>query len=212
MKIGVIGSGVVATTLGSGFLTHGHEVVLGTRESAKLEEWAKENPKGRVMGFAETAAFAEIIVLAVKGTASLKALRAIGAANLAGKIVIDATNPIAEVPPVNGVLSFFTSQNDSLMEQLQREFGGARFVKAFNSVGAACMINPQFEGGKPTMFLCGNDAAAKQTVTGLLDQLGWVSEDTGAVESARAVEALCMLWCIAGFRSNDWVHAYKVLR
>jgi hypothetical protein len=212
MKIGLIGSGVVAQTLGAGFLKHGHEVALGTRDPAKLAEWAKANPTGRVGSSAEVAKFAELAVLAVKGTVAAEAIRAAGPANLAGKPVIDAANPIAETPPVNGVLKFFTNLDESLLEQLQREFVAVRFVKAFNSVGAYCMVNPQFKGGKPTMFICGNDAAAKTIVTGLLDQFGWETADMGRAEAARAIEPLCMLWCIPGFLQNDWVHAFKLLR
>ncbi len=212
MKIGILGSGAVAQALGAGFLRHGHEVTLGTRDPAKLAGWRKQQPQGRVAGFADAAKSAEVVVLAVKGTVAAEALRAAGAPNLAGKVVIDATNPIADAPPVNGVLKFFTNLDESLLERLQREFGAARFVKAFNSVGAACMVNPRFKGGKPTMFICGNDAAAKQTVTGVLDQFGWETEDCGAAEAARAIEPLCILWCIPGFRDSDWTHAFKLLR
>jgi predicted dinucleotide-binding enzyme len=154
----------------------------------------------------------ELLVLAVKGTAAADALRLAGPANLAGKPVIDATNPIADGPPVNGVLKFFTNLDESLMERLQREFTGARLVKAFNSVGNALMINPQFKGGKPTMFICGNDEAAKQTVRGILDQFGWETADMGKAEAARAIEPLCMLWLIPGFVRNEWSHAFKLLR
>jgi predicted dinucleotide-binding enzyme len=212
MKIGIIGSGVVATTLASGFLKHGHEVVMGTRDPAKLADWAKQSPKGRVGSFADAARFADVAVLAVKGTVAADAVLAAGPANLAGKPVIDATNPIADAPPVNGVLKFTTNLEDSAMEQLQREFAGVHFVKAFNSVGAACMVNPQFAGGKPTMFICGNDDAAKKSVTAILDQFGWETEDMGRAEAARAIEPLCILWCIPGFLRNDWVHAFKLLR
>jgi predicted dinucleotide-binding enzyme len=212
MKIGIIGSGVVAQTLGGGFLQHGHDVVLGTRETAKLAAWAQANPRGRVGSFADAAKFAELAVLAVKGTGAAEAVRAAGLANLAGKPVIDAANPIADASPVNGVLKFFTNLDESLLERLQREFAAVRFVKAFNSVGAPCMVNPQFKGGQPTMFICGNDAAAKKTVTALLDQLGWETADMGGAEAARAIEPLCMLWCIPGFLQNDWVHAFKLLR
>jgi predicted dinucleotide-binding enzyme len=142
---------------------------------------------------------------------ALDALRAAGAANLAGKPVIDATNPIADAPPVNGVLKFFTNLDESLMERLQREFGDARFVKAFNSVGNALMVNPKLKGGKPTMFICGNDDAAKQTVRGIVDQFGWETVDMGKAESARAIEPLCMLWCIPGMLRNEWAHAFKLL-
>ncbi len=133
-------------------------------------------------------------------------------ANLSGKPVIDATNPIADAPPVNGVLKFFTSHDQSQMEKLQREFADAKFVKAFNSVGAAFMVNPSFQGGKPTMFICGNDDGAKKTVTRILDQFGWETADMGKVEAARAIEPLCMLWCIPGLLRNEWSHAFKLLR
>jgi predicted dinucleotide-binding enzyme len=139
------------------------------------------------------------------------ALRAAGAENLAGKTVMDATIPIADEPPVDGVLSFFTSPNEALMERLQLEFPSARFVKAFNSVGNSCMVNPQFKGGKPTMFICGNYEAAKQAVRGIVDQFGWETADMGKAEAARAIEPLCMLWCIRGFLRNEWNHAFKLL-
>jgi predicted dinucleotide-binding enzyme len=212
MKIGIIGSGDVAKTLGAGFLKHGHEVTLGTREVNKLAEFAKANPQAKIGHFADAAKFGEVVVLAVKGSVASKALEAAGSANLAGKTVIDATNPMADAPPVNGVLKFFTSLENSLMEQLQKQFADAHFVKAFNSVGSAAMVNPQFKGGKPSMFIAGNDAGAKKTVAGFLDQFGWEVEDMGGVEAARAIEPLCILWCIPGFARNDWFHAYKVLR
>jgi 8-hydroxy-5-deazaflavin:NADPH oxidoreductase len=212
VKIGVLGSGVVAKTLATGFLKHGYEVTIGTRTPAKLADWARENPKGRTGTFADAAAFGEAVVLAVKGTAAADVLRAAGAGSLAGKTIIDATNPISDAPPANGVLDFFTDLKESLMERLQREFPVAHFVKAFNSVGAASMVNPQFQGGKPTMFICGNDDAAKRAVTGILDQFGWETADMGKAEAARAIEPLCILWCIPGFLHNDWTHAFKLLR
>jgi predicted dinucleotide-binding enzyme len=125
--------------------------------------------------------------------------------------LVDTTNPIADAPPSNGVLKFFTNLDESLMERLQREFGNVRFVKAFNSVGHACMVNPRFKGGKPTMFICGNDEPAKKIVHGILDQFGWETADMGKAEAARAIEPLCMLWCIPGFLRNDWVHAFQLL-
>ncbi len=211
MKVGVIGSGDVAKALAAGFLKHGHEVKMGTRSESKLADWAKQNPKASVGTFADAARFGELVVLAVKGTVAADALRTAGPANFAGKVVMDACNPIADAPPVNGVLKFFTSLDDSLMERLQREFPAARFVKAFNSVGNSLMINPNLKGGKPTMFICGNDEAAKQTVRGIVDQFGWETADMGKVEAARAIEPLCMLWCIPGFLRNQWSHAFKLL-
>jgi predicted dinucleotide-binding enzyme len=211
MKVGILGSGDVAKALGSGFFKHGHDVMLGSRTPAKLADWVKQNPKARSGSLADAAKFADLAVLAVKGTIAQEALRAAGAANLAGKPVIDATNPIADTPPVNGVVKFFTNLDESLMERLQREFPQARFVKAFNSVGNAFFVNPQFKGGKPTMFICGNDEAAKQTVRGVLDQFGWETADMGKAEAARAIEPLCMLWLIPGFLRNQWSHAFKLL-
>jgi 8-hydroxy-5-deazaflavin:NADPH oxidoreductase len=213
MKVGVIGSGVVAQTLGAGFLKHGHEVAMGTRDKAKLEEWSAKNSGAQVKSFAEAATFGDLAVLAVAGEAALDALKLAGAAALDGKTVIDACNPIGGGPPVNGVLSFFTTLKDSLMERLQKAFPSAHFVKAFNSVGNAQMVNPHFAGGRPTMFICGNDAGAKRVVTQILDQFGWDTEDMGAVEAARAIEPLCMLWCIPGVGKGDWSpHAFKLLR
>ena len=211
MKVGIIGSGAVAQTLGAGFLKHGHAVMLGTRDATKLAEWQKKHPDAKVGSFGDAAKFGEVVTLAVKGTAALDALRLAGQDAIAGKVVIDATNPIAAAPPVNGVLRYFTSLDDSLMERLQKAYPPARFVKAFSSVGNASMVNPRFAAGPPTMFICGNDAAAKQTVSGVLDQFGWETLDLGAVEAARAIEPLCMLWCIPGFLHNEWTHAFKVL-
>jgi predicted dinucleotide-binding enzyme len=210
MKIGVLGSGDVAQVLAAGFVKHGHRVMLGTRDPAQLAAWLARNPQAEVGTPSEVAAFAELAVLAVKGSAASAALRLAGA-GLAGKPVIDATNPIADDSPVNGVLKFFTRLDESLMEQLQREHPELRLVKAFNSVGSACMVNPEFRGGRPTMFICGNDQAAKSTVATILDQFGWEVADMGAVEAARAIEPLCILWCIPGFLRNDWRHAFKLL-
>ncbi|HEX7077850.1 MAG TPA: NAD(P)-binding domain-containing protein [Candidatus Eisenbacteria bacterium] len=212
MKVGIIGSGEVAKSLAQGFMKHGHSVMLGTRNPAKLEDWDWEHKEGIAGSVAEAAQFGEMLVLAVKGTAASEALRAAGITNLAGKVVIDTTNPIAEQPPVNGVLGFFTSLEDSLMERLQREFPATRLVKAFNSVGHALMVNPKLQGGKPTMFICGNDEAAKKTVKGILDQFGWETEDLGKAEAARAIEPLCIIWCIPGFLNHGWTHAFKLMR
>lgn len=210
MNVGILGSGDVAKTLGAGFLKHRHAVMLGTRDANKLADWRGKNPGAKIGSFAEAAAFGDVVVLAVKGDHSLDALRLAGP-GLAGKVVMDATNPIAPAPPVNGVLKFFTSLDESLMERLQKAHPHTRFVKAFSSVGKARMVNPTYAAGRPTMFICGNDAAAKQTVTGVLDQFGWETLDLGGVEAARAIEPLCILWCIPGFLRNEWTHAFKVL-
>jgi predicted dinucleotide-binding enzyme len=212
LKVGVLGSGDVARALAAGFVKHGHQVSVGTRDPGKLAEWHATNSKAKVGNFATAASFGELLVLAVKGTVAADALRLADPKNLAGKTVIDACNPIADSPPVNGVLRFFTTLDDSLMERLQREFPEAHFVKAFNSVGASLMVNPSLPAGPPTMFLCGNNEKAKAMVMAIIRQFGWAPEDMGKAEAARAIEPLCILWCIPGFARNQWQHAFKLLR
>jgi 8-hydroxy-5-deazaflavin:NADPH oxidoreductase len=213
MRIGVIGSGEVGQTLARGLKTHGYETRIASRSPEKLAEFSKSS--GIQTGtFAEVAAWAEGVVLAVKGDGAEAAVREAGAANLSGKLVIDTTNPIAHEPPEDGVLKYFTSPNASLMERLQTTCPDAKFVKAFNSVGSALMVNPAFSGGaKPTMFYCGNDAGAKAIVATILERFGWEAADMGTAKAARAIEPLCQLWCIPGFRDNAWGnHAFALLR
>lgn len=212
-KIGIIGSGMVAKSLGTGLLKQGYELMLGTRDTSKLTEWqnADHNASARVGTFADTALFADIIILAVKGNIAQELLQGIPAEYLSGKTIIDATNPIAAAPPINGVLKFFTTQDQSLMEILQDSIPEAHFVKAFNSVGSALMVHPSFDS-KPTMFICGNNDDAKKEVSVLLDELGWEAADFGKATSARAIEPLCMLWCIPGMLHNQWNHAFKLLK
>ena len=211
MNVGVLGSGIVARVLASGFLKHGHKVMIGSRDPAKLADWLAENPTGSSGTFDETAAFGDIVVLAVKGTAAKAALELAGGSNLAGKTVIDATNPIADDAPVDGVLRFFTNLDESLMEQLQNAFPDANLVKAFSSVSNTRMVDPDMDGGPPTMFICGNDDKAKATVADILTEFGWDTADMGVAAAARAIEPLCMLYCIPGFTKNQWTHAFKVL-
>jgi hypothetical protein len=186
--------------------------MLGTSDKSKLAEWLKGAGANALVGsFAETARYGEVLVLAVKGTIAKKVLGLMGDENLHGKTIIDATNPIADSPPVNGVLKFFTNLDKSLMEELQVTVPDANFVKAFNSVGSAFMVNPSFVS-KPTMFICGNNENAKKEVSVIIDQFGWETADFGMAESARAIEPLCMLWCITGLTKNEWTHAFKLLK
>ncbi len=213
MKAGVIGSGVVGKTLANGLIVHGYEVMIGTNDPSKAG--ALKNATGgraKVGSFEETASFGELVVLAVRGTAAEGALRGIGEERLRGKTVIDTSNPIADSPPVNGVLRYFTTLDESLMERLQKTAPGVRFVKAFSCAGHRYMVNPDFGGTRPTMFICGNDEAAKTDVMRILDLFGWDVEDLGSAEAARAIEPLAMLWCIPGFLRNDWMHAFKLLK
>jgi 8-hydroxy-5-deazaflavin:NADPH oxidoreductase len=210
--IAVLGNGKVSEILADGFLKHGYEVVRGGRNAGKLGEWKERaGAKGRVATLAEAAKAGSVVVLAVKGAAAEEVMDLAGLENLAGKTIIDPTNPISETPPTDGVISFFTTLNDSLMERLQRKAPEAHFVKAFSSVGNALMVNPDL-GQRPTMFICGNDAGAKDEVRRILEQFGWDAEDLGMATAARVIEPLCILWCIPGILRNDWRHALKVLR
>lgn len=212
-KIAVLGSGIVGETLANGFLKYNYQVMRASREPVKLKEWKNKNPQNTFTGnFVEAATFGDIIVLAVKGTAAELVIKSLPSAAIKGKTIIDATNPIAESAPTKGVLHFFTDLNGSLMEKLQKLAPEAHFVKAFSCVGNAFMVNPQFAGGPPTMFICGNSLHAKNSVREILDQFGWETEDMGSAESARAIEPLCMLWCIPGLLGNNWSHAFKLLK
>jgi len=211
MKIGVLGSGIVGQTLSDGLVRHGHEVMRGSRDPAKLAAWkADHGAKARAGTFAEAARFGYLVILAVKGTGAIDAVAACGA-ELDGKVVLDTTNPIADEPPQDGVLRFFTGPNESLLERLQQRAARARFVKAFSCVGAPLMVDPELPGGPPTMFICGDDDSARHQAAELVRQLGWAVEDLGRAAAARAIEPLCMLWCIPGFRQNRWSHAFKLL-
>jgi len=212
-KVGVLGSGTVGRTLSEGFLKHGYEVMLGTRDPAKgdVPQWVNDHPGAKAGTFRETAIFGDVVVLAVKGNVVEEVVTLAGADHLAGKTVIDTTNPIADAPPTDGVLQFTTGPNESLGETVQGLLPMAHVVKAFNSVGALRMVNPKFEQGTPTMFICGNNDGAKKQVTEILTQFGWETYDCGGMPAARAIEPLCILWCIRGFRDNQWTHAFKLL-
>ena len=212
MKIGILGSGIVGQTLGAGFLKHGYGAMLGTRDPNKpdVRKWVTGTPGAKAGTFEETARFGDLIVLATAGHAAESAIELAGSGNLAGKTVMDTTNPISG-PPVDGVLPFFTGPNESLAERVQAQIPQARVVKAFNSVGAGQMVNPRYEQGPPTMFLCGDDGGAKREVLEIIRKFGWEPFDCGGIIAARGIEPLCILWCLPGFQRNLWTHAFKVL-
>jgi predicted dinucleotide-binding enzyme len=161
--------------------------------------------------FEEAAQFGECVVLATLGRAAEEAISIAGVNNFSGKTVLDTTNPIAEGAPVGGILSYFTGPNESLGERIQSLLPRAHVVKAFNSVGAAGMVNPSYRQGTPTMFLCGDNAEAKDEAGGIIRQLGWEPYDCGGIVASRAIEPLCRLWCLRGFQHNQWDHAFKLL-
>jgi len=208
MKIGILGSGDVATSLAHGFLSRGHEVMLGTRDAAKLADWQTEHAGARVGSFAQSAAFGEIVVLATLGTATESAIEQAGPQNFGGKVVIDATNPLNFDNGIHLAIGF----NDSEGELVQRTLPMSKVVKAFNTVGNQYFVDPQFAGGPPTMFIAGNDDGAKREVAKIIESFGWESADLGGIESSRYLEAMCMAWLAYGAQSGTWHHAFKLLR
>ena len=187
--------------------------MLGTRDPSKGEvlKWLATHTGGATGTFRETAIFGEIVVLAVQGLVVEEVIELAGADHLTGKILIDTTNPLTDGPPVDGILEFTTGPNQSLAEKVQLLLPNSHVVKAFNSVGSGLMINPKFEQGTPTMFICGNSPDAKQAVSAIIVQFGWEPFDCGSIKSSRALEPLCMLWCLPGFLRNDWNRAFKML-
>ena len=185
---------------------------MGTRNPERRDEF-----KGKVQGdlsvsdVETTVDFSDIVVLAVKGSVAKSVVENLGS-KLNGKTVIDPTNPISSDPPVNGVLRFFTNLDRSLIEELQEAAPAANFVKAFSMIGGPHMVNANFNGEKPGMFICGNDDKAKAKVTEICELFGFEVEDFGKVEAGRAIEPLCMLWCIPGMTKGQWGHAFKMLK
>jgi predicted dinucleotide-binding enzyme len=211
--IGILGSGGVAETLAAAFASEGYKVMLGTRDPAKLKDFVAKHEHVTAGSVEEAAKFGSIIVLAVKGGdgVPLATLNAAGKANLGSKVLLDACNPIGGAPD-RGVLPFVSFPEGSLGEHLQAHFPDVRLVKCWNTVGASRMYKPKFENdARPTMPLCGNDAAAKAAAAEILDKFGWDSKDFGTVHSSGPVEALCQLWCLLGFSFNQWTHAFKLL-
>ncbi|HUJ13144.1 MAG TPA: NAD(P)-binding domain-containing protein [Thermoanaerobaculia bacterium] len=204
MKIGIVGSGDVGKSFARAFIALGHEIRIGSRNPAKLSEFGAS-----AATFEDTARFGEIIVIATLGTATEDALRIAGPANFKGKIVIDATNPLEFAPGAPPRLAI--GHSDSLGERVQRWLPDARVVKAFNTVGNTLFFKPQLPGGPPDMFLCGNDADAKKSVSQICKDFGWGVIDIGGIESARYLEPMCLTWVLHGILTGSWTHAFKML-
>lgn len=211
MRVGIFGSTDVAKSLAGGFLKEGHEVMLGSREPGKLASWVRETGKGASSGtFAETAKFGELVVLAVHGAKSVEAIQIAEADNFTGKVVIDATNPLdfsgGRPPKLIGGLG------NSGGELNQQALPGAFVVKAFNTVGHSYFYKPEFLGGPPDMFLCGDDGKAKEQVSRICQDFGWNPIDVGNIGLSHYVEATGMVWIITAFTSGHWNQAFKLLR
>ena len=208
-KVGVIGSGVVGKALAEGFVKHGHQVMVGTREPAKLAEWAAALGSSVSIGsVADAAAFGEVAVIATAWSGTEQALRATEG-KLHGKVVIDATNPLGHSA---GKPELAIGHTDSGGEQVQRWLPGSKVVKAFNIINSGAMVHPDFPGGPPDMFIAGDDAEAKKTVTAICEQFGWPVTDVGGIVAARLLEPLGMLWVHIGISSGRWTNAWKLLR
>lgn len=210
MKVGIIGSGDVGQRLGGGFLELGHSVKIGSRTPEKLKEWVEKNGKRASAGtFAEAAGFGDALVLATLWTGTADAISMAGEGNFAGKIVIDVTNPLdfSSMPP-----KLMISGTDSAGETVQRMLPNSKIVKAFNTLGNPSMVHPDFPGGRPTMFICGNDEGAKKFVYDTAFAFGHEPVDIGDIEGSRLLESLAMLWIVHYFRTSNGNHAFKLLR
>jgi len=211
MKIGILGTGDVGRALGTGFVKHGHEVKIGSREAGneKAEAWKQETGDKALTGtFADAAAFGEIVIVSTLWTGTENALRLAGHDNFKGKTVIDTINPLDFSTGAPRLAVSGTSAG----EEVQKWLPDAHVVKAFNIVGKAHMVDPQFPGGPPDMFIAGNDAGAKETVSGILRDFGWDVVDLGGIESSRYLESMAMVWILHYFQTKNGNHAFKFLR
>lgn len=211
MKVGILGSGDVAKSFGRGFLNEGNEVMLGSREPEKLDAWVRESGNNASSGtLRETAEFGELVVIAVNGSKAVEAIQMAGAENFSDKVVVDATNPLdmsGGIPP-----KLIGGLGTSSGELIQKALPGAFVVKAFNSVGNAHFYKPQFASGPPDMFICGNDANAKEKVVRICNDFGWNSIDVGGIGFSHYLEAAAMIWIITAFAGGHWNQAFKLLR
>ncbi len=197
MNIGILGTGMVGNTIGSKFIELGHNVMMGSRtaNNEKAAKWVASSGSNASQGtFADAAKFGEILLNCTSGMASLEAMKLAGAENLAGKILMDISNPLdfsKGMPPTLSVCN-----TDSIGEQLQREFPDTKVVKTLNTCNCALMVNPSLIEGEHSVFVGGNDAEAKVKVQDLLKSwFGWKSViDLGDITSARAVEMMMPFW------------------
>jgi predicted dinucleotide-binding enzyme len=212
MRVGVLGTGQVGQALARGFASREHDVMIGSRDAAKGQAVAEELGGGISGGsFADAASWCELGVLATPWSGTQNAVGMAGPDNLAGKVVIDVTNPLAFRE--GGPPELALGHTDSAGEQVQRWLPGARVVKAFNIVGNPYMVDPELPGGLPDMFIAGDDAEAKATVSAIIESFGWPPAlDIGGLQGARYLEPMAMVWILYGFGAGSWDHAFKLLR
>lgn len=209
MKIGILGTGMVAQTIAPKLTDFGHSVMIGTRNvettlsntspnqygMPPFSEWYKYQKNIKLGNFVETSAYGEVLMNCTSGGVSLDALKLCSTPNLCGKVLIDIANPLdfsKGFPPTLSVCN-----TDSLGEQIQKTFPELKVVKALNTLTASIMLNPSIVPGNHNLFICGNDADAKLTVVNLLKEFGWKEKsiiDLGDITNARATEMLLPIW------------------
>jgi len=212
-RVGVLGSGDVGRTLGSGFASRGWDVEMGTRHPDVLADWVEtvEGDVG-VGSFANAAAHGDLAVLAVVGAAAEDVLRLAVPENFAGTVVLDATNPLA-APDDDGIPHLLFGGTDSLGERVQRRLPDADVVKCFNTVSYLQMVDPSFDAATPPMFVCGDDPDAKARAEDVVVELGWPGTfDVGDITAARYLEALVPLWVRVGAALDTYRHAFGVVQ
>ncbi|MBO2445925.1 NAD(P)-binding domain-containing protein [Actinomadura barringtoniae] len=211
MRVAVLGSGIVGKTLAAGFAARGHEAVMGSRtpDRADITDWlAGQGPTARAASLSEAAAFGELAVLATRWDGTKSAIDLTGPEHLAGKVVIDATNPMGMR---DGRLRLLLGFDESAGEWVQQWLPDSKVVKAFNSVSYALMIDPDLPGGPPDMFIAGDDGQAKAHVTTILHDFGWPVIDAGDITASRLLEPLAMLHADYWVRTGELLHAFRML-
>ena len=226
VRFGILGTGVVGKTLAARLDSMAHEVIVGTRNPEEttsraepdaygnppFSAWQAEHPEVKLATFSEAAAHGEMVVNATSGVVSLEALELAGEDNLNGKVLVDISNPLdfsQGMPPILSV-----SNTDSLGEQIQRRFSEARVVKTLHTMNAYLMVDPaQLAGADHTVFVCGDDAEAKQAVTELLRSFGWTDiVDLGDITAARGTEMLMPIWLRLFGALQKPIFNYKLVR
>jgi 8-hydroxy-5-deazaflavin:NADPH oxidoreductase len=198
VRIGVLGTGMVGSTLAGKLRELDHEVRVGSRDGSKGDGT-----------FAEAAAHGELVLNCTAGAASLQALEQAGEQNLAGKVLVDVGNPL---DVSGGTVTLTVCNDDSLGEQIQRRYPSARVVKALNTVNARVMVDPGSVPGEHDVFLCGDDDGAKAQVRGLLESFGWRNVvDLGGIEGARSLEMYLLFWLrLRGATGTPFVNVHVV--
>lgn len=215
-KIAVLGTGMVGNTIGKKLIELGYSVMMGSRSAnnEKAQAWVAANGQKASAGtFADAAKFGEIIFNCTKGESSLDAIKMAGLENFKGKTVIDIANPLDFSKGMPPSLIPELSNTNSLGEEIQRLIPEANVVKTLNIVNCEVMVDAKRSGGDPTMFICGNNAEAKEEVKAILQQFNWSDIiDLGDITTARGTEMLLPIWLRTWFATGNGHFAFKIVR